>query len=257
MQFLIPAAGLGSRFSALGYKDPKPMIKLHGIPLILWVITNFKYFEGDTILIAIRDNTVNQNKIKELTRNIKVRIEFIIIDKLTDGAARTVDIASQLLDPKEPLIVANSDQFVASDLNPFRNLVESQDIDGAILTMKASSNKWSYVSINDLGNITKVVEKTEISPEATVGIYGWSKLSLFQDSFDEMISNEDKTNNEYYLAPTYNYLIEKRKIIKPMNVGEINKIIFGLGTPEDLENFERNKVSIRFANKIKKQIFKN
>ena len=254
MQFLIPAAGLGSRFSALGYKDPKPMIKLHGIPLILWVITNFKYFEGDTILIAIRDNTVNQNKIKELTRNIKARIEFIVIDKLTDGAARTVDIASQLLDPKEPLIVANSDQFVASDLNPFRNLVESQNIDGAILTMKASSNKWSYVSKNNFGNITKVVEKTEISPEATVGIYGWSKLSSFQESFIEMISNEDKTNNEYYLAPTYNYLIKEGKIIKPCNAGEINKTIFGLGTPEDLEYFKNLPISIQYSEEIIKLI---
>lgn len=254
MQFLIPAAGLGSRFSELGYKNPKPMIELHGIPLILWVITNFKYEEGDSILIAIRDNTVNQNKIIELTKNIKAKIDFIVIDKLTDGAARTVDIASQILDSNEPLIVANSDQFVAADLIPFRKLVESQDIDGVVLTMKASSNKWSYVSINDLGNISKVVEKTEISPEATVGIYGWSKLSLFQESFKEMVSNEDKTNNEYYLAPTYNYLIREGKVVKPFNVGEINKTIFGLGTPEDLEYFKKLAVSSQYSDEIIKLI---
>lgn len=252
MQFLIPAAGLGSRFSAVGYKEPKPMIELHGIPLILWVIGNFKYLEDDVICIAIRDNTVDKEKVSKLTKNIKARIDFITIDKPTDGAARTVDLASKSLDPKKPLIVANSDQFVSADLDPFRKLVETEGIDGTILTMKASSNKWSYVSKNDKGNITRVVEKTEISAEATVGIYGWAKLSDFQESFIEMTSNKDKTNNEYYLAPTYNYMIKKNKVIKPFNIGEINKNVFGLGTPEDLEYFKNLPNSILLARKIYK-----
>lgn len=254
MQFIIPAAGLGSRFSALGYKETKPMIELHGFPLILWVISNFKYSKQDSVYIAIRENTVDQEKIHFLTRNIEAKINFIIIDKLTDGAARTVDLASQNLNPNEPLIVANSDQFVATSLEPFRQLVESNGVDGAILTMKASSNKWSYVSRNEKEEITRVVEKIEISPEATVGIYGWSKLSYFQESFREMILKNDRTNNEFYLAPTYNYLIEANKIIKPFNVGEINENVFGLGTPEDLDYFKNLPKSIEYAAKITKYI---
>lgn len=254
MQFLIPAAGLGSRFSAVGYKEPKPMIQLHGIPLIVWVIANFKYSKEDTIHVAIRDNSVDQNKIYHLTKNIAAKIEFIKIDKLTDGAARTVDLVAQSLNPKEPLIVANSDQFVATSLEPFRKLVESDDIDGAILTMKANSDKWSYVSMDEKENITKVVEKSVISSDATVGIYGWSKLSYFQESFKEMILNEDKTNNEYYLAPTYNYLIKRGKVIKPLNVGEVDKTVFGLGTPEDLDFFKNLPNSIIYADKIIKHI---
>lgn len=250
MQFLIPAAGLGSRFSALGYKDPKPMIELHGIPLIMWVIANFRYSKEDTIHVAIRDNSVYQNKIYDLTKNISAKIEFVNIDKLTDGAARTVDLVSQSLDSQKPLIVANSDQFVAKSLEPFRKLIESGDVDGAILTMKANSDKWSYISMDEKENITKVVEKSVISSEATVGIYGWSKLSYFQDSFQEMILNDDKTNNEYYLAPTYNYLIKRGKIIKPLNIGEVDKTVFGLGTPEDLDYFKNLPNSINYAEKI-------
>jgi len=256
MQFLIPAAGLGSRFSALGYKEAKPMIELHGFPLILWVISNFKYSKQDSVHIAIRENTVDQEKIHFLTRNIDAKINFIIIDNLTDGAARTVDLASQNLNPNKPLIVANSDQFVAASLEPFRQLVESNGVDGAILTMKASSNKWSYISKNEKEEITRVVEKSEISSEATVGIYGWSKLLYFQESFEEMILNNDKTNNEFYLAPTYNYLIKKDKNIKPLNIGEINKNVFGLGTPEDLESFKKNGISLKFGNEIKNKLFK-
>lgn len=254
MQFLIPAAGLGSRFSALGYKEPKPMIELHGIPLILWVIANFKYFKEDTIHIAIRENTVYQNKINSLTKNFNAKVEFITIEELTDGAARTVDLASRFLDPKKPLIVANSDQYVTTNLDPFRVLVESGEVDGVILTMEAKSDKWSYVAVDEKENITRVVEKSVISPEATVGIYGWSNLSDYQESFKEMILNEDKTNNEYYLAPTYNYLIQKGKIIKPHNVGQINKTVFGLGTPEDLEFFKNLPTSVNYAEKISKNI---
>jgi lysyl-tRNA synthetase class II len=61
---------------------------------------------------------------------------------------------------------------------------------------------------------------------------------------------DHKTNNEYYVAPTYNYLIKKGKVIKPLNIGEINKNVFGLGTPEDLEYFKKLPTSIQSAERI-------
>ncbi|RML92254.1 hypothetical protein APX70_01627, partial [Pseudomonas syringae pv. maculicola] len=40
MQIIVPMAGAGSRFAVAGYTDPKPLIPVHGVPMIKVVIDN-------------------------------------------------------------------------------------------------------------------------------------------------------------------------------------------------------------------------
>ena len=40
LNIVVPMAGAGSRFTAEGYNDPKPLIPVHGIPMIELVIRN-------------------------------------------------------------------------------------------------------------------------------------------------------------------------------------------------------------------------
>ena len=40
LNIIIPMAGAGSRFSDVGYKDPKPLIPINGVPMIRIVIEN-------------------------------------------------------------------------------------------------------------------------------------------------------------------------------------------------------------------------
>ena len=78
-----------------------------------------------------------------------------------------------------------------------------------------------------------MVEKQPISEHATVGIYWYKKGSKFVECAEAMIGKNDRVNNEFYFAPTYNYLIMENGKVGPYFVNEFN----GLGTPEDLEEF--------------------
>jgi UTP-glucose-1-phosphate uridylyltransferase len=42
INIVIPMAGAGSRFALAGYADPKPLIQIHGVPMIRLVIENLK-----------------------------------------------------------------------------------------------------------------------------------------------------------------------------------------------------------------------
>ena len=42
LNIVIPMAGAGSRFAKVGYKDPKPLIPVHGHPMIKVVIDNLR-----------------------------------------------------------------------------------------------------------------------------------------------------------------------------------------------------------------------
>jgi len=120
--------------------------------------------------------------------------------------------------------------------------------------MEASSNKWSYIGRDVHGKITKIVEKEEISNEATVGVYAWTKAQLFSDALDDMINRDLRVNNEFYVAPTYNWLIDKGVEVRTLNIGPVSNSVFGLGTVEDLELFLQHPNIALFRTDICKQL---
>jgi dTDP-glucose pyrophosphorylase len=253
MQYLIPAAGRGNRFAAAGFEKPKPLIELHGIPLIVWVLANFSYKKKDSIDIVVQKDSFDASSLEKYLLTLPIKPNFIFLDEITDGAARTVFLATKVLDPNKPMIVANSDQYVSVSLQNYIEHASNPKSDGYILTMKASSNKWSYISVNNDDQVSQVVEKKEISDKATVGIYSWRQVKDFTMSCQDMIEANDKINNEYYLAPTYNYMIRRGAKINYLSIGEIELDVHGLGTPEDLKKFEDNPKSLSHAKEIRRK----
>lgn len=219
--------------------------------MINWVIGNFELNESDQIFIIVKTGDEIENLRDEWFKKTALNINFVVLDSPTEGPADTVNKVRDQLDPEMPLIVANSDQYVDEDLNEFVMSICNATSAGRILTMEAAGNKWSYVTRNLDGFVQKVVEKIEISDEATVGIYGWHKAKHFFNSFDRMVSVNDRTNNEFYVAPTYNYLIEQGYLVSAENIGKVEQKIFGLGTPEDLATFLNIDKFVSIANTLK------
>lgn len=182
IQLVIPAAGAGTRFRDVGVLTPKPLIEIAGYPMIMWVMCNFHLRADDSVIVVSQRADELQKKLKSYLSAFPCPIHFLEIDGLTEGPASTVEIAIPLLSHNSPIIVANSDQYVSFDLTEFIGAVRRKEYPGTILTMDASGNKWSYIGRNIEGTIEKVIEKEQISNEATVGIYGWSNLEILKNS---------------------------------------------------------------------------
>ena len=251
IQLVIPAAGLGSRFASIGINTPKPLIQVLELPMIAWVIGNFKLLSSDKVIIITRPELGLEEELLPITKNLNFPVSFVYVDHVTEGPAISVSLAKSLLKMDDSLIVANSDQFVSSDLGNFLDEVRGGKSDGQILTMNASGNKWSYVKRNESSEIIEIKEKVEISDEATVGIYGWSQALNFFNSLQFMVSADDRTNGEFYVAPTYNYLVQEGLIISGLNIGNVESQVHGLGTPEDLEIFNNQPDQLDFLKHVK------
>lgn len=237
INLILPAAGLGSRFREVGQSIPKPLIPVFDVPMIMWVLLNFPLNENDKVWIISQADHQLPAEISKYRKSLPFQIEFLEIEGLTEGPASTVDLVLKDLNDDEGLIVANTDQYVFSDLTPFLQMVRSGDCSGQILTMTASSKAWSYVGRDSDGNINLVVEKEEISSEATVGIYGWSKASTAKNAFRHTFENNIRTNNEFYVAPTYNHLIKNGLPVETFLIGHHGEAVHGLGIPSDLNSF--------------------
>ncbi|EDP6946288.1 lipopolysaccharide biosynthesis protein [Campylobacter jejuni] len=234
MNIVIPMAGLGSRLKA-GFDKPKPFIDVLDKPMIVRVLENLKYKDARYILIARKEHLTKEKKLVDEIKN-NFNVEFIPIDKLTEGTACTVLYARKYINNDMPLMIANSDQIVDINIADFINDSFKRGLDGSILTFidKEKNPKWSFAKLNnDL--VVEVKEKEAISEFATVGIYFFNKGKIFVESAIDMIIENDRVNNEFYTCPVYNYAIKSGAKIGIYNI-DFSKM-HGIGTPEDLEKY--------------------
>lgn len=237
LNIVIPMAGFGSRFSNAGYVDPKPLISVHGIPMIQLVINNLRPNCDHRFIFICQESHVTNYSLDEKLKLWSPDCAIIKINGVTDGAACTVLKSKHLINNSDPVMIANSDQYIDYPINNYLELANDDKNDGFIMTMTANDPKWSYVGLDVNNCVTRVVEKQVISNEATVGIYNYKHGSDFVAAAEQMISNDERVNGEFYVAPTYNALIAQGRRIGVCNVGAELSGMYGLGIPSDLNAF--------------------
>jgi len=231
MNIVIPLAGLGTRFSQVGYTLPKPLISVRNMPMIQLVVENLDV-EGNYIFIVQEQHCIDYN-LAHILKASKPNCTIIKINGVTEGAACTVLLATKHIDNDMPLLIANSDQYIDYDNNVISTFM---NYDGGILTFTNDSPKWSYAKVEN-NKVVRVAEKEVISNEATVGVYYWKHGKDFVKYANNMIEKNIRVNNEFYVCPVYNEAIVDGKHI----VTSLVDNMYGLGTPEDLNNFLANE----------------
>lgn len=227
-------AGRGARFQRAGYAMPKPLIPVRGRPMIQWMVEGLQ-LKGDFIFIVQKDHYDNY-ALEQALRLIDSNCKIICIDTVTEGAACTTLLARELVNTEVPLVIADSDHHLEWDSNKFMDLVADTTADAYTLVFKASSDKHSYVRVDEKNNVIEVAEKKVISDLATCGVHYWKKGSDYVTYAEQMIGKNIRTNNEFYICPVYNEaLLDNKKI----TAYSINKM-WGMGTPEELDHFLKN-----------------
>lgn len=227
MNVVIPMAGSGSRFVAAGYQIPKPFIPVKGKPMIEHVIDNI---DGPSLRFFLLCRSAHLEHLSSTSLLNRDNISFVMVDQLTEGAACTVLRAKGMINSEEPLIIANSDQYVRYDHDWWLSQTVYSDNDGAIMTFPSNHPKWSYAATNEEGFVTRVAEKEVISEHATVGIYYYRRGCDFVSAAERMIEHNIRVNNEFYVCPAFNEMISYGAKVVCFKVDAM----FGMGTPEDL-----------------------
>ncbi len=233
LNIVIPMAGRGSCFAEAGYRKPKPFIDVAGRGMIERVMENLAAPGARYILLAQRAHLeAEPDAVAALER--RGDVTFLPIDFVTEGAACTVLLARSLIDAETPLLIANCDQIVDFDCADYVADGVRRGLDGSILTFREPGRdpKWSYARIDGEGLVREVKEKVGISDLATVGLYYFRRGRDFVAAAVDMIARNDRTKNEFYVCPVYNYAIAAGRRIGVYEVG--SEAMHGIGTPEDL-----------------------
>lgn len=236
LNVLIPMAGQGSRFRDAGFTFPKPLIEVHGKPMIQLVVENLAV-KANFIYLVQKSDAMTYNLHQLLKTITPGTVEVLEVDGQTEGAAVTALKAIDLIDNSTPLLIANSDQYLEWDALPGIQSLYREGLDVGVLTFDSTHPKWSFVEKDETtGLVSRVEEKNPISSEATCGIYFWKQGRDFVRSAQRMIDLDIRTNGEFYIAPSINQLIEEGARVGTLRIERM----WGLGTPEDLEYFHKH-----------------
>ena len=236
MNVLIPMAGAGSRFEQAGYTFPKPLIDVNGKPMIQRVVENLN-IDAQHIFIVQKEH-YEKYSLKHTLNLIAPNCKIVQVEGITEGAACTTLLAKELINNNEPLVLANSDQYVEWDSNQYMYASSADDIDASILTFNSTHPKWSYAKLNEEGFVVEVAEKKPISNHATVGIYFWKKGEDYVRYAERMINKNIRVNNEFYVCPVYNEALLDGARVKTFHIEKM----WGIGTPEDLDTFLKHDI---------------
>lgn len=248
MNIVILAAGLGARFKNMGFSFPKPLIEVpipgtnRTGPMIEMVVRNLN-MQGKYIFVVLKEHYDNFSLRYLLNLIVKNNeCEIVIVNEPTQGALCSALLTKDHINNDEPLLMANCDQYLDWEPNHFLQFVKNNNCDGAIITFVGTHSKWSFCKVNELGLVEEVREKQPISTTANTGVFFWKHGKDFVSAAEEMIEANDKFGNEYYVSPSYNYLINRGLKIYNYPI----PMLLGTGIPEDLQRFtnimnERNK----------------
>ena len=238
LNVLIPMAGAGKRFSEVGYTFPKPLIQVHDKPMIQVVVENLG-LDANYHFVVQKEHREKYN-LDTMLGIIAPGCKVIEVDGITEGAACTALLAKEYINNDMPLFFANSDQYCSWNSMEFMYNMQETEADGGIVTFHATHPKWSFAKSDANGIVTEVAEKNPISTDATVGFYYWKHGSDFVKYAEQMIEKDIRVNNEFYVCPVYNQAIEDGKVIRTKQI----QSMWGLGTPEDLEYFLKQGVTV-------------
>ena len=161
MNIIIPMNGSGQRFVDEGYTAPKPLIKIHGQPMIYWVIENLNLKTTDNIII-IYNNQLEEYNFESVMRNHfeNLELNFIPLKYQTRGAAETIlcglnNINSTLL--SDPCMLIDCDTIYFDDIvNEYK-----KNLGNTIFYFDDQEEKpiYSYIKLDKNNQVVDIREK--------------------------------------------------------------------------------------------------
>lgn len=229
---LVPIAGKGKRFLDEGFHMPKPLIMVDDKHIIDWSFASIDKNEYEIVFVVRKEHIYNFGIDVVLKKKFGNDIKIVETDKITRGTVESCLLAKEYIDRDAELVIYTLDVYF-EDVFKIKDV---SDCDGLILTFKANNPAYSYAEIDTDGYVTKTAEKEVISENAAVGIYYFKSGSEFVKYATKMIDDDIRTNNEFYVCPLYNLLIQDGKKVKTSPV----KKMYLMGTPSELSFFKKN-----------------
>ena len=231
-------AGEGLRFKNAGYSTPKPLIKVHGKPMVIKSLDSLP--RASKNILIVRKDHLCIDQFKSLLDKHFENVIIIEIDYLTEGQASTCLLAESHVPENSILNIGACDIGFKYDMNKYKetlyrfesfiwtynnnpNVLKNPEMYGWVKT-KPNSSEIEQVSCK------KPISDKLLIDHVVSGTFTFKNSNLFFEGIKKMISKNDRVNGEFYIDNVFNHLTNKSSVF---NVEKY----FSWGTPNELNNY--------------------
>ena len=140
-------------------------------------------------------------------------IEIVNPGQKTAGAIASALLPYDRIDDSSAIALVPTNSLVAHDsLLEFMQAILSSEHDAGVLLVESQNPNFSYVRMFE-GKIIEFVEKKVVGNFATTGVFFFRNKDVLLNCARWALVNNQTTNNQYYVAPSLNYLLTSGRSI--------------------------------------------
>lgn len=241
MKVIIPMSGMGKRFVAEGYADPKPLIVVDNMPIIQHVMN---LFPGSEVHCICNEMHIETTKMRAILETLGAKVHVIASHSL--GPVYAVSRIFDTIADDDEVIVSYCDYGTKWDYASFLETMRSSGADGAIAAYRGfhphmlGTDNYAFLRCETSERNARVLEVREKEPftsdrmseYASNGTYYFRKGQDLKTYFTKLMESGDagKKNGEFYVSLVYNAMIQDGKFIQAFEI----ETMLQWGTPRDL-----------------------
>lgn len=235
MQILMPMAGSGRPFHEAGQKFPKPLIEVLGHPMAAYAIKSSRPAEDHRFIFVANAADRQDFHLDSVLKLLAPGCAIVQTERPTGGALCTAMLAVDHIDPDQPLLVCNGDQWLTGGVQAALADFRARDLDVGIVTFTAMHPRWSFVRLDEDDMVVETAEKDPISEHATVGVYYYRTGAMFLRAAEKSLMKNTLVNGQFFIVPSINQLILENARVGHFKIP--NSDFHPLGVPEDVQRF--------------------
>ena len=234
---IIAMAGLGERFLKQNFSTPKPLISINRKPMFFYAAKSLP--KSEKTFFICNKKLVKNSKFNFYVKNYFKNNKIISLKKKTNGQASTCNIATKFLKKEDIITYGSCDYFYKYSKYKKNKLINESDL--VVFVHKPNKNnilnfkEYGWVQKDKKNLIKKIRCKNKVSDNpkkdfVIVGTFTFKNKKIFIRSFKEMLKNQDKINNEYYMDVVAKHAKKLDYKVKYILVNNFKSF----GTPRDL-----------------------
>ena len=237
MVLVMCMAGFNSRFHDAGFDVPKYLMPWNDSVILDGILQGLSAGKGFSRVILLpnrRDSYFKKDLVEVACRHSIAEQDIVYIPD-TRGQAHTAAIGAQIArdtgSTDVPIAFHNADTILLGrDWKSVADELRQRDV--FIDVFPASNPAYSYVALHD-GRVSRIKEKTVISPFASSGFYAFKSADYYLRGFDTSSEREPGTGRcETYISGVIQTLIDEgaNAFVNELNSDSTTTV---LGTPEE------------------------
>ena len=221
------AAGRGTRMGAITETVPKPMLLVHGKPMMEHIMNGLAEAGIERFLVAVG---YQGELIERYFRNWPLPVEFRVQDPV-NGTGRAAGLAKEFAGDEPFLLTFGDCLCQAAEYLRITAILEGQPQAAAVLAAKEIDDPWQGAAIyEEGGRISRIIEKppkgTSMTRWGSAGFYAFRPVI-----FDYLERLTPSVRNEYEITSAFEMMLQDGLELRISAVeGEWRDV----GRPEDL-----------------------